>query len=98
MTGQPYSRFLAEDLTLRDGLAIDRTVLANERTLLAYVRTALALIILGVTLIDFFDQTLYQVVGAISFVLGLGTLVLGGVRFLRVRRRLAKAQAALHAD
>jgi putative membrane protein len=98
MTDQPYSQFPPEDLTLRDGLAIDRTALANERTLLAYVRTALALIILGATLIDFFDLMLYQVVGAISFVLGLGTLVLGGVRFLQVRRRLAKTQAALRAE
>lgn len=98
MNDQPYSQFHPEDLTLRDGLAIDRTALANERTLLAYVRTALALIILGATLIDFFDQMGYQIVGAISFVLGLSTLVLGAVRFLRVRRRLAQAQAALHAD
>lgn len=98
MNDQPYSPFRPEDLTLRDALAIDRTALANERTFLAYVRTALALIILGATLIDFFDQLAYQVVGSVSFVIGLATLGLGTVRFLQVRRRLSKARAALGTD
>ena len=36
-------QFTAEELILRDHLALDRTRLANERTLLAYLRTALML-------------------------------------------------------
>jgi len=43
-------------LTVRDILAINRTVLANERTFLSYLRTAATFLIAGVSLIKFFDS------------------------------------------
>ena len=44
MPYRPYVDLDPDDLSLRDQLAADRTVLANERTLLAHVRTALGLL------------------------------------------------------
>ncbi len=83
---QPYRA--STDLTLRDELAIDRTVLANERTLLAYLRTALALVILGATFLHFLQAAIAHVAGWTCVVLGLVTAVLGAVRFQRMRMRL----------
>ena len=78
-------------LPLRDALAVERTRLANERTFLAYVRTALALLAGSVTLL-FFEGPLIHIT---SIVLGgLSTMVfmLGLIRFVRVRRRIAEAE------
>jgi len=80
---------MAEDSTLRDRLAVERTVLANERTLLAYVRTALAFVIAGVSAIEFLDVTALDVLGWIFVVAGAVTLVIGALRFARTRRQLA---------
>lgn len=75
-------------LSLTDRLAAERTALANERTLLAYVRTALALLAGGVTLLHFFEQGTARAAGLALLPLGLLVLLVGGLRFLRVRRRL----------
>ena len=53
MNDTPYSRFDADNLILRDELAIDRTLLANERTLMAYLRSGVALLIAGATIMHF---------------------------------------------
>ena len=83
----PYAG-LAGDLTLRDRLALDRTVLANERTLLAYVRTALALLAGGLTLLHFVDTAWASVVGGAALPLSVVVLAVGAARFRRVRQRL----------
>ena len=44
-----YDKF-AEDMILRDHLALDRTLLANERTYLSYLRTVVSFIVAGITL------------------------------------------------
>ena len=84
----PYARFLESDLTLRDYLAIDRTVLANERTFLSYVNTALALVVAGVSLIKFFTTGILSTVGALLifggvlvFGIGLRTFVRGHKKY-----------------
>jgi putative membrane protein len=84
----PYSDTEKEKLILRDNLAIDRTVLANERTILAYVRTALALLIVGGTMLKFFDS-LSMTISGWAFIAG-GVLVLGvGIyRFLEMRSKI----------
>ncbi|MCB9846417.1 MAG: DUF202 domain-containing protein [Phycisphaeraceae bacterium] len=74
--------------TLRDHLAVDRTVLANERTLLAYIRTALALVVVGASALKFFDDLLLEAIGALFIALGLGAATLGVFRFRRVHRRM----------
>jgi putative membrane protein len=86
----PYSSFQADQLTLRDRLAIDRTVLANERTLLAYLRTAIALLVTGGSLVKLFPlEGGLVVLGWI--LLGAGGLLAlqGTARYVRERRRTA---------
>ena len=84
----PYATVPEADLTLRDQLALDRTVLANERTLLAYVRTALALMAGGLTLLHFVDTTWAAVLGGGALPLSVVVGVYGAWRFARTRRRL----------
>lgn len=86
----PYSSFEPDQLTLRDRLAIDRTVLANERTLLAYLRTAIALLITGGSLVKLFPlEGGLVTLGWILLVVG-GLLALhGAARYLRERSRTA---------
>ena len=87
MTGKPpYDGLGGSDLTLRDELAIDRTLLANERTLLAYVRTALALIIVGLTFLHFIEAGFLRVAGIVSIPLGLLAGLIGAARFARMKR------------
>ncbi len=91
MAGQPpYSRFAAEDLILRDHLALDRTVLANERTLLAYWRTALTLVIAGLTFVHFLTGTMLGLIGWCFIPAGLLTALLGWLRYRRLKRELAR--------
>ena len=85
----PYDAVPPDDLTLRDRLAADRTVLANERTLLAYVRTALGLLAGGAGLVHFVEVAWAEVVGWALIGLAPLVLALGVLRFLRVRRHLA---------
>ncbi len=66
MSEKQYLKYMnvdAEELSLRDHLAIDRTLLANERSFLAYVRTSVTLFIAAISLIKFFDATWIQISG-----------------------------------
>lgn len=79
-----------EQLILRDVLARDRTVLANERTLLAYVRTGLMLCIASATLYKLMledGRWVAWVAGSLALV-GVLILIVGGLRFRTVHRRL----------
>mgnify|MGYP003631068024 CR=1 FL=1 len=74
---------------LRDTLALERTRLANERTLLAYVRTALSLLAGGAVLFQFFStHPPYVIVAWLLMASGGAVLLLGLLRFLRVRAHL----------
>ena len=84
----PYATVPEADLTLRDQLALDRTVLANERTLLAYLRTALALVAGGLTLLHFVDAAWAAVIGGAALPLSVVVGAYGAWRFTRTRRRL----------
>lgn len=90
---EPYANVPADDLILRDRLALDRTELANERTLLAYARTALALLAGGVTLLHFVDAAWAVALGSVSLPLAAVVGAYGTARFLRVRRRLRRIGA-----
>ena len=87
MMSSPYKRFEYEELTVRDLLAIDRTIVANERTLLSYVRTSLTMMGAGAAILHFFDQRLLVVGGWVLLGLSVPTLVLGTWHY--TRRRLA---------
>ena len=85
----PYSSFPADQLTLRDRLAIDRTVLANERTLLAFVRTALAMLLTGGSLVRLFpEERGLLLLGWIFLVSGVVVAAQGAHRYLRERRQV----------
>lgn len=86
MEPTPYTRFVNDDFTLRDFLAIDRTVLANERTFLAYVNSGLALVITGVTFAKFFNVPALSIAGGISVIAGLLVILLGAKGFRKKQR------------
>jgi putative membrane protein len=69
------------DLTLRDYLAIDRTLLANERSFLAYIRTAITLLIAGISLIKFFNSNVVQSLGIICIAVAALILLRGFRRY-----------------
>lgn len=84
-----------DETPLRDQLAIDRTNLANERTLLAYVRAFIGLFLAGVTFVKLFaDDPVYVGIGFGSMVSGVVLLVVGGLRYARLRRRYSSLDAA----
>ena len=56
MKRKTYARFEKDELTLRDVLAIDRT-------LLGYVRTTLAMLGAGAALLHFFEDSAPQLAG-----------------------------------
>ena len=79
----------AEELILRDHLALDRTRLANERTLLAYIRTALMLMVAGATAVKFVAEDPRAVVTGWLFIgVGLFVATFGTWRFLAMRKTI----------
>lgn len=91
MNESRYSRFGKGELTLRDELALDRTLLANERTLLAYLRTAMALLIAGATMIHFANEGWFLAVGVVCLFAGIVCGVIGTLRFLKTQRSISRA-------
>ena len=85
---------MADDSRVRDDLALQRTQLANERTFLAFVRTAIALVAAGASSIHFLEGDVLDALGWIFIAAGVATVVLGVVRFRRVRSLLAEARPA----
>ncbi|MGR3809151.1 DUF202 domain-containing protein [Jiulongibacter sp. NS-SX5] len=77
-----------KDLILRDWLAIERTKLANERTFLAYFRTAFVFLATGLTFLklDYFEDVRW--VGFIFLGLFPITLILGIIRWIKVKRNI----------
>ncbi|OHB79279.1 MAG: hypothetical protein A2W31_17050 [Planctomycetes bacterium RBG_16_64_10] len=92
----PYCRFDQQQLTLRDELALDRTVLANERTLLAYLRTVLALVLAGVTFLHFAKAIWFSLVGAACLVVGLAVLPLAVRRYWQMQAVLTPLRLRMH--
>ena len=88
MPYRPYVDLDPDDLSLRDKLAADRTVLANERTLLAHIRTALGLLGGGGALVYVSDDVWLIVIGAVLLTAAPLELSWGAWRYLGVRRRL----------
>ncbi len=84
-----YARFEEDDLTLRDVLAIDRTIVANERTLLGYIRTCLAMLGAGAALLHFFDDAPPQLAGWGFVGISVPILVVGIWHYLQRRNSLA---------
>ncbi|MGV3502667.1 MAG: DUF202 domain-containing protein [Adhaeribacter sp.] len=77
-----------ENIEIRDHLAMERTKLANERTLLAYVRTAMALVVAGFSLLQFFSNEVYKLVGLAFVPIGLLAGIYGARRFMRKKKEI----------
>jgi putative membrane protein len=88
----PYSRFDEQQLTLRDELAVDRTVLANERTMLGYIRTSLGFLVLGLTFLHFLEEFYYHLAGYAFMAVAVLVLSIGITRFLQMRRGLNRVR------
>jgi len=80
--------------SITDRLAADRTRLANERTLLAYVRTALGLMVVGGSLLKFFDGGLTTLLGGGFLLAGAATAGFGFYRAARTQRAINRVFAA----
>ncbi len=74
--------------SLRDYLAIDRTVLANRRTLLSFVRTGIYFFFTGLAILHI--EALHDFAYYIYPLFGLGVLVIiaGFISYFRVRKRI----------
>ena len=84
MKRNPYHKFTAKELILRDHLAIDRTTMSNESTFLSYIRTSLAIIAAGATLIHFFSEFYIHAIGLFIVALGFVLLIWGYIRFKKM--------------
>ena len=75
--------------SIRDSLALSRTIMANERTLLAYIRTGMTFIIAGAGIIRFIQDGMYILIfGCALIVAGFCFLYLGFLRYRRYKRSL----------
>jgi len=88
--GTPYGRFTDSDLTLRDKLAVDRTLLANERTFLGYTRTALAFAVTGGALIHFFEPLAIEILGWVFVGVAVAVMLVGVWRYVKMNRKLGR--------
>jgi putative membrane protein len=77
-----------EPLDLNAHLALVRTRLSNERTLLSYIRSSLYLLIGGITLVQVEGFGDLHYVGILALFLCVASLLVGLLRFQRLRREL----------
>lgn len=85
MRRNPYQKYRGKELTLNDHLAIDRTILSNERTVLAYARTSLAMLIVGGSVIKFFETVWIQALGPVFIGFGIAVALRGWSRYEQMK-------------
>jgi putative membrane protein len=90
MSTAPYQKFAADELILRDELAIDRTLLANERTLLAYLRSAMTLAIAGASILHFSTRPWYGWLGLACLPVALLIALIGVTRYRAMNRAITQ--------
>ena len=81
-----------KELTLRDQLAFERTVLANERTLLSYVRTTIGMTAVGGSILKFFAGLTATVIGSGLIALGILIMLMGLVRYWDANKLIKKIE------
>jgi putative membrane protein len=90
-----WERLQIDEPIVRDVMAIERTVLANERTFLAFWRTALTMFIAGLTFLQFFAGTVFQVIGWIFIPTGLAVFVQGVRVYRRMHKLIVRAEQSV---
>ena len=88
-----YEKVIWRELPLSDQLAAVRSILANERTFLSYQRTALTLAVAGFSFIRFFDYDLIVFIGWIFLPAALITVILGVIRYLKMRDMISNLES-----
>jgi putative membrane protein len=83
---------VANEIILRDILAIDRTRLANQRTLLSYIRTGLYFIAtaVGIAFLRKNDVLFGWKEWALTFI-GTLSIVFGVINYFMMRRKIRRA-------
>lgn len=81
-----------KELTIRDKLAFERTVLANERTLLSYVRTMIGMTAVGGSILKFFAGIGAAVLGSGLIALGILIMLMGLVRYWDANELIKKIE------
>ena len=80
-------------MTMREYLALDRTIMANEQSLLSYLRTGLAFAAGGAALLHWERTQVLAVVGGVVLIgIGLATILVGFARFNRMQKILEKVK------
>ncbi|ROL58845.1 DUF202 domain-containing protein [Bacteroidetes/Chlorobi group bacterium MS-B_bin-24] len=86
LTDDLFKKFVEKELNLNDQLAAIRSILASERTFLAYQRTALATLAAGLTLVQFFQNIYFQIVGWMLVPVAILTVTIGFIGYRKTRR------------
>ncbi len=94
--GRPFTN--EDKLILRDHLALERTRLANERTFMAYIRSALYLVIGGLALLQIKGHGDLKWVGVVALSLASIFIVIGILRFFKLKDQLSKYYDPLERD
>ena len=81
-------RETGEMTSLRDILAVDRTLLAAEQTMLAYLRTSMCLIIAGATFLEMLNSPSSNFTGWLFIVSGVATFAFGAAHCKQERQRV----------
>lgn len=92
LTDDLFKRFVEKELNLNDQLAAIRSILASERTFLAYQRTSLATLAAGLTLLQFFENFWFQLVGWLLIPVAIFTIGIGFIRYRKTRRYIFKLE------
>jgi uncharacterized membrane protein YidH (DUF202 family) len=69
-----YKLYTSKQISLRDKLAIERTLQSTKRTLLSYIATSLGIFLAGVTI---WHLTAIFIIGLLFIVVSLGILWIG---------------------
>ena len=91
-----YSKLNTESLTLRDILAIDRTILSNERTFLAYIRTALTLLLGGVGLKNLLENDwIMNFLGSVFIIISVLIFIAGLDKYFKKKKHISKLKKVM---
>jgi putative membrane protein len=85
---------LIRAMSRSERLALARTLMANQRTVLAYVTTSLGLLAGGYGLIVLTGHMLLQAAGVVGLALSGIVVILGLVRYRRMKRALGGVTAS----